>query len=74
MKEIKELIALKAQIEALEAQKKDLIKTISEYCLTNGVKEVYDEDGNKAILIQKKEHWVEGHINRAHNELRTYKA
>ena len=41
MKEIKELIALKDQKKALEAQIKAIEKIIMEECFANGVKEIY---------------------------------
>ena len=73
MKEIKELIALKDQKKALEAQIKAIEKIIMEECFANGVKEIYDEDGNKALVV----HYDAAEINttrKAYDQLRTYKA
>ena len=54
MKEIKELIALKDQKKALEAQIKAIEKIIMEECLANGVKEIYDEELSKQLRKRMK--------------------
>lgn len=73
MEKIKELIELKSQRDALVAQIKSLEKELIDLCATNGVKELYDEDGNKALVV----HYNETEINttrKAYDQLRTYKA